>query len=727
MLTNDIIKKLEYIKLDLNNIPNFLKEQEKPKYRPKKISNEKNYKVYKYIDVKDIEILITTKNRLTDILERFEESASIYDYLNKKNKEKFAIFQNLLKQITIEDIEELQNIQNELNRNIPLTIKYPKDYLWQIYYSEEENKYFMLAPISESEYAEIFYLLKKRLENSNEKIFVPICYSDYSYKILKNQEINNLENSLYLFTNNWPFIYEVYDKDNNYKLVITGKTKILENIQSDYRIDFNEREEALEFYNLVQALFLLQTHYPKYYNFNIKVLPNGEIEFSANNEILKPDKIVEYIKQEYKKHLEEIVISKEKKMNLENELKVLNKIAEKKQQIFLEKEKQISTYLECKKTFLGKVKYFFKYKKVKSNIDDSEINEENKKTNQIKYCEKPQIKKIYTIQELLEITKQLEEESTNIKNLQLDIEGVNRKIELLNKKNENANLYIQEIDKHKKSIFDFWKFTSKDEINQLPQGLENKPNTKIKKSFNFSSDLYDLENDLDKKARKNLTKHEQDMAYLTTTSILQDINLLLNNEEIPNEHLVELKHEYESIKTELTLNIFNELEEKKLSKSKSHRETAKNKFAILDIDDTTTLQEYKTILTNIINEIDEIKEKITPDIDVPVYFISRENMPNKLALFSIDPMEMVKGIKEGEVNIYSVLIDEQTNFIPLTNIIYFNNLNDTLPIGMEQGTKVLLDMSKLELKLIEEQSNNVLTFEDEKLKALKINIYKYKL
>ena len=52
----------------------------------------------------------------------------------------------------------------------------------------------------------------------------------------------------------------------------------------------------------------------------------------------------------------------------------------------------------------------------------------------------------------------------------------------LTKKIENAELYIYEIEKHKKSIFEFWKFTNKDEISTLTQGeQEELPKTKIEK------------------------------------------------------------------------------------------------------------------------------------------------------------------------------------------------------------------------------------------------------
>ena len=44
---------------------------------------------------------------------------------------------------------------------------------------------------------------------------------------------------------------------------------------------------------------------------------------------------------------------------------LLKETVEKQNIEYIAKEKQIVTYLECKKTFFGKVSYFFKYKKKK--------------------------------------------------------------------------------------------------------------------------------------------------------------------------------------------------------------------------------------------------------------------------------------------------------------------------------------------------------------------------
>ena len=156
LLEEDIKSKLDYIGLNLEEIPEILKKQHKVKYRPQNAQDEKSYKIYRYINVNDIDILITNTNRLTDITQKYEEAIPLKEYLNKENKELFEIFTRLIKQISIDDIEELDKQQNELEEKLPIDIKFNKDYLWQIYYSAEEDKYFMLAPITETEYAQIF-------------------------------------------------------------------------------------------------------------------------------------------------------------------------------------------------------------------------------------------------------------------------------------------------------------------------------------------------------------------------------------------------------------------------------------------------------------------------------------------------------------------------------------------------------------------------------------------
>ena len=79
MNTNDsVINKLEYIGLDLNNIPEKFKKFEPLEYRPSKYDDEHTYKVYRYVNVLDIEILLTKANRLSSISEKYRKSCTAF-------------------------------------------------------------------------------------------------------------------------------------------------------------------------------------------------------------------------------------------------------------------------------------------------------------------------------------------------------------------------------------------------------------------------------------------------------------------------------------------------------------------------------------------------------------------------------------------------------------------------------------------------------------------------
>ena len=52
----------------------------------------------------------------------------------------------------------------------------------------------------------------------------------------------------------------------------------------------------------------------------------------------------------------------------------------------------------------------------------------------------------------------------------MDINALKLKNKNLNKKIKNASKYIEEINKHKKSIFEFWKYTNKDASTSLEEG-----------------------------------------------------------------------------------------------------------------------------------------------------------------------------------------------------------------------------------------------------------------
>ena len=186
----------------------------------------------------------------------------------------------MLKQLNEQEIEKIEEEQNNLNKSIPFKVKYEGNYLWQIYYSENTDRYFMIVSTEDSDYSTFFFLLKKQIESKrNEKIFVSIRNVGYSRTYLKKSEFEDIENYLWLFTKDWPLIYEVYDKNEDLSIQIVGETGVYEKIKSPYKIKLKSKEEATQFYKLLKAMFILQTELPHYFNFRTDISKKGEIFF----------------------------------------------------------------------------------------------------------------------------------------------------------------------------------------------------------------------------------------------------------------------------------------------------------------------------------------------------------------------------------------------------------------------------------------------------------------
>ena len=133
---NDIEMKLKYIGLDLENIPSFLKDSKEIDYRPIKVNEENTYKVYKYIPISNIEILLTPTNRLNTIKEKYTKASRLITYLNPKEENdifKHTTFLKMLKEVEIREIEKIEKEQKELLKRIPYKVRFEENYLWQIF------------------------------------------------------------------------------------------------------------------------------------------------------------------------------------------------------------------------------------------------------------------------------------------------------------------------------------------------------------------------------------------------------------------------------------------------------------------------------------------------------------------------------------------------------------------------------------------------------------------
>ena len=755
---DEILEKLEYLGLDLKKIPKSLRETEELEYRVPKFYDESQYKQYRFVKVKDIQILLTPTNRLDDLEEKYKKSAPLADFLDSENEEnyiKHTTFLNMLKNVKIDRIEEIEKEQEKLAKNTPFKVKFESNYLWQIYYSKNTDKYFMLVPTEDSEYEAFFYLLKKKLENKKTaKIFVPISGVDYTSDYLKKAEYQDIENYMWLFTKQWPLVYEVYDKNDNLSIQIIGETYVYGKIQSLYKIKLEDKEQATSFYKLIKAMFILQTELPNYFEFTTNINKDGGIDFYQEDRIIEYKDIPQWLKEEYllcedKKNVaDELIASNTEKLE---KLKAESVLLDME---YIEKEKQISTFLECKKSFFGKVKYFFKYSKGKKKKDKKEnvkeVDEENDDIEEVEELKETIFveKENYTIEELIQNYKILEDKENKLKNLLMDINALKLKNKNLNKKIENASIYIKEIDSHKKSIFEFWKYSNKDEMASLPEGEAEEINVikKITKVFDYEEDLEDFGKKYDRMLRKKLSQEDTDALYITNTNVLDILNKIKNNELLPKDldnNLKQIKKEATQEKTLLEdedFDIFGgTADTTKVSKinNKKHRELPKDKFKILEVSKNTKQIGYKLTLEQIIAKIKSSLENVQIEEDLPVYKASEEDELNKneINVFNINPVlevEETLNKKVKDINLFKINLSGKTNCIPYTNIVFYDNQNKTLPVGMDLSTKILVDLNKLELNSQNEFSFNVINFENDedefsKISIDKINVIEYEI
>lgn len=728
---------LEYIGLNLSKIPNFLKQYESLNFRPSKSYDETVYKVYKYINIKEIQILITPCDRLTDIKERYKLASPIVEYLDSKNEdniEKFATFLKMVSTMKKDRIEEIAKEQEMLNEKIPYEVKYPNNYIWQIYYSDVAKKYFMLVPTNEQDNNALFYLLKEQIANVRARkprfIFAPVSHLEYSGAFLTKSEIADIENYLWYFTKEWPNIYEVYDKQGEMFLKIIGVTNIYEKMQSTYSITLDTKKKATELYKLLKAMFILATGAKEEYHFITKINQDGEIEFWNNNTKIEYEKLSEFIKLEYLDKIDKLKYEQKEKKELKRKVDKFKIVIEDLTQEYLLKQRQIATFLECKKSFFGRVRYFFKKKK-DDQIEKKPVKQprtEEEKDNSLN--EFFELKEQYTIEDLISICTKLEELKKENTNLEMDLNAIETKEEILSKKVDNAELYIKEIDKHKKSIFEFWKFTKKDEVATLNEGEGEEENekAKMKKYFDYVEDLEKLGSKMDELQRRKLSKNETD-ALFAIRQVPESFRELEKEKETSVEvyeqkdveevkkkskkisplekDLEQLKEEYEKdieIINAKDFDIFGNLIEDK-TKVKSinnvkHREIEKDKYKVLNINMDTDIKLYVENLESYLSLIKEALNKIQSPYDMSVYCINSKKGIEGINIFDINPETALKNeldSKKSKIILCRINIKENTPALFYTNIMFYDNFNKTLPVGMNLSTEVLVDVNKLKL------------------------------
>ncbi len=710
-MSNEI---LEYIGLNLNKSNKSL-VFDKPEYNiTKSYDNDLLYKVYKMIPIKDIEILVSNTDRTTEIKERFLTAKPLDRYI-KENEEDFL---NLANQAKIKEIEEIEKSQKDLVENMPYFIRYEKNYLWQIYYSNSANKYFMLFPAREGETSVLFYLIKKKLEKSKEKIYVPICKEDYSCNLMKANEITDLENYIWLFTKEWPKIYEVEDK-----MFITGTTRLKEGFESKYRIEIDSKETADSEYTLFKALFILSTE--TNYKFNPCIDDLGRLRLEYDSKILQIENLTEFIEKQAivqknkTKELEKDI--KENKNCLEDIKKEIDELTEK----YRLQEKQIVMFLNCKNSFFKKLRFYFKKGEKGTRFNTKTSDNKTLKNLDIRLTDKKKEEsaeeniniEIYNLSDLVKICKSNKKQEEEDKKVKSDLNAMNNKKKNLEKRVKNADEYLEEIERHKKSIFEFWKFAKKDENPALKEGEENIVEKKLEVSFNIDEDMPEFSAKADRLQKQKLSIDECNSIF-ACRYVLNSINAVMtgkNEDKALEEDLTKLKSKYEGNKrTEIFGDIEEDFTKIKNLNNKKHRENKRNIYSILRVNDKTTVEDFRNTIENIVRLLNEAYKKITAIANFAIYYTNDKE--NEYTLAEINPKDIkVEDLKEKVV--YKMQLNKDDHVLYFSNIVYYDNYNQTLPNGMDETTSVLVKLGENKNK--KESTINILSEKD--LYSIKIN------
>ncbi len=763
---DELQENLEFLGLNLEKLPKFIKEATVPKFNPTRLNHDKDLKVYKWIPVNKLEILLTPCLRSDSIQKKYTQAVPLKFFLNRDGDEEevalYKTFSKIVRNMSIPEIEKIENLQDEFLQNEPFKVKYKRDHLWQIYYSEEENKYFMLVCTKEDTFSEFLYALKARMDYYKRKkrelprIYAPIQGIGYREEYLQKSEIADLENYLWLFTKNWPLIFEVYHGKNELSLQIVGQTLVYKNIKSHYKVVLHSKEEAIKFYKLLKALFILQTEIKGQYCFATKIDSNHELNFYLSKVKITFDTLTNFIKNEFLLADYEIKNQNKIRVELEEKLEELKQQAKEKEDEYLQKQKLISTYLECKKTFLGKVKYFFKSdKKEKSKTNRRNKNRRNREEIKVETVDtKPlktymELKEFYTIEDLVTIYALHEKGEKLDQKLRQDVKALELKVENLVSKVRNANQYIEEIDKHKKSIFEFWKFANKDEklaleMAEYKEKQDNK--NEVRKYFDLETDFEKLGQQADEIQRKKLSNEEKDSVFIAQTELLKFVNMVRLNKIDKKDFEEELSGLKEAFKEEHLVidgeafDIFGNLPKMdhkvKYIGSRSHRELERNKFTIMNINKKIDVFDFTEKMQSVVNYLEGAVPKIKSFYDMSLYKlvpISKHIEEKKFVLYNMDVEKELEQFKEDSQAGYNLIVLNYKEGMPLlyySNIMFFDNINQTLPIGMNLSSQVLIDSQRLEFVLMNKTkftTNSYFTNQEENgdFKARDIFVYEY--
>ncbi len=733
-------------------------------------------KVYRYVPISKIDIMVTNHSRNDKIRDKFKDALPIIEYIYFKEFKDFdkIRLEYLLKDYDNEKYDEIEKLQKELFEKEPFKITYEEDVFYEIYYLKEENRYVLMICTEDIVFKQIQYILQKKVEyylSKNEQyIYTGISNLEYSENFLYKEEIQELEDILWYFTKSWPITYELYNNEGEYSLEIVGNIEIYNGLTSIYRIKLKNKEKAAEYLKLAKALMTLEKDTNKYLKFTPIISEKEGLKFrySGNDIVLKD--IPDFLIINYVKLYEETMAYIDENMSKKLKLEILTGEKAKKEEKLNDLQNYITSFLDSKRTFFGKFRYFFgkdplkqleqkeqqeerekkeqRDKKEKNKEELSKIEEERKEIEELK--EKINLKRDFcTIEEYIFLYKEYEKQNKKLKFYLRDISVLEHIIENLDRNIRNGMEYIKEISIEKKSLIGFFKYTNKDKKDVIAKAESEFKEEKMHKIFNYDLDFLKFAEDMDKEIRKSLDNNEISSVYLAINGMLKYMNKFreyqknddndVNMKEYYQElelYLKDLKNKYVKIYGEnaVDYDIFGNSQNFKQTRylgEKAFREEDRELYKEMKFKKNMVLDDLINIIKENLAKLEDAIDKTVVDMELDVYKIvnwTAKLKENNIEIynFNINEEKINIGKEDKTYNLYHLNIPNEANMVPLTNITFYTNNNKTLPLGMDVSTQVLLDMSKFNFVVSEYISTKINVVEGIYSNIKNLNIYRYR-
>lgn len=633
---------------------------------------ENNIKrVYKYIPISKIDIMVTNHSRNDRINDKLLDSMPLIEYIYSKEFKDFdrVRLEYILKDYNKEKYQEVEDLQKEFLQKEPFKITYEEDVFYEIYYLKNENRYILLICTEDIVFKEIQYLLQKKAEyyitKNEDYIYTGISNLEYSENFLNKEEMQEIEDTLWYFTKSWPIIYELYNNLNEYSLEIVGNFEIYNGLTSIYRVSFKNKNKALEYLKTVKAFLMLEKDTNKYLIFKPIISEKEGLKFTYKGNDIRLKDIPDFLIVNYVKLYEETIAYIDENIAKKIKLEVLRESKKEKEEKLNDLQNYITSFLDSKRTFFGKFRYFFgkdplrlieqKEKEIKktnkeNNQEKIEYNEEETKENIIIEKERQEVleikKKIElkrdfcTIEEYIFLYKEYEKQNRKLKEYLKDISVLEQVIENLDKNIRNGMEYVREISREKKSLIGFFKYTNKDRKDVILKPDPEKLEEKLHKTFNYELDFIKFAENIDKNIRKKLDKDEISSIYLSINGMLKYINKYIELEDNENKdknieyyndlglYLKELNNKYLKLYGENSVeyDIFGNGKNFKTVRylgEKSFREEDREIFREMRFKKDMNIEEFLNIINIYSKKIECAIDKITTDMEMDIYKIRK--------------------------------------------------------------------------------------------------------